>query len=65
MKCQCLCEAREMGKECGKKARFKIIDIICDYDRDSEFWVCDDCLKYFINQKEEEPHFIILKEARD
>ncbi len=60
------CEARDEGIKCGKEVRFKIIDIVCgQYERTSGFWVCEECLKCFINQNEEEPHYIILKENEE
>ena len=57
------CEAGSMGNKCGKKARFKIMDIECEYNETSIFWVCNECLDWFINQKEDNPHYIILDEC--
>jgi len=49
---------------CRNEARFKIIDIVCEYDEnDSEFWICDKCVKDFIGLENcDDPHYIILKE---
>ena len=69
-KCECSATDRIAGK-CGAKGRFLIVDIACasekggfhygDYDG---FWVCDDCIKYFIEENKDNPHYIIIKEAK-
>ena len=56
------CETANQGGNCNNKARFKIRDIVCDFDKDSEFWVCDDCIKFFIPENIDNPHYILLEE---
>lgn len=58
-----ICEAGSEGEMCGREARFKIIDIVCPFDKDlSAFWVCNKCIKQFIPKNEDNPHYILLKE---
>lgn len=59
------CEVNADEGNCGKKARFKIVDYECgcEYGRHylEPFWVCDDCIEYFIDKNEDEPHYILLE----
>ena len=58
-----ICEASSNGEFCFNKARFKIIDIECK-PISTPFWVCNNCIKYFVIQKEDNPHYIILQELK-
>ena len=60
-KCEVV-SSNEWTGDCGKRARFKIVDYECgNEDGDYEsFWVCDDCIKYFIDKNENNPHYILL-----
>lgn len=63
------CEAgssKRWFRDCGKPARFKIVDYECgnedgNYER---FWVCDGCIKHFIDKNEDYPHYILLEEKK-
>ena len=71
MKCGVVSSTKRFGN-CNKKGRFKIVDYECSQDCDiglydyysKPFWVCDDCIKHFIDKNEDEPHYILL-EVRD
>ncbi|KKL77851.1 hypothetical protein LCGC14_2030790 [marine sediment metagenome] len=63
-KCEVFNSCKENCEEnCGKKARFKIVDCGCEYGGDYKkpFWVCDDCIKHFIVENEYKPHYILLE----
>ena len=53
------CEASENDVECGRKAKYLIRDIVCE-DK-TPFPVCSRCLKFFINKKDKEPHYEIVR----
>ncbi len=62
-KCE-VTSSRNWTSNCGKKARFKIVDYECSIERNEKlepFWVCDDCIKHFISKNENEPHYILLE----
>ncbi len=59
------CEAVSEKNICMRKVRFKIIDIVCQIDENSTFWVCDKCIKYFIFENKNNPHYILLEESSD
>ena len=49
---------------CNRKARFKIIDYECSFEKNEKlepFWVCEDCIEHFISENEDEPHYILLE----
>jgi hypothetical protein len=65
MKCEAI-RFREKYEECGKYAKFKIMDIACGFE-DGEFesfWVCEDCISFFIRRNEDNPHYIIIEERK-
>lgn len=47
-------------KECGKKAKFQIVDIVCK-PIEKPFWICVECLPYFIPLNLEEPHYVVVE----
>ena len=63
------CEAS--GCISNEKGRFFIVDIECAAEKNtiwygdySGFWVCDKCIKYYIEKNENNPHYIIIKEQQ-
>ena len=69
-KCECSATDREFGR-CGADARFKIVDIACAseeggvyYGDYKGFWVCNNCIKHFIEENEDDPHYILLEETK-
>lgn len=60
-KCETL---KEADRNCHNKAKFKIIDIVCEFDNNSFFWVCGDCIRFFIPENIDNPHYIILEEKQ-
>jgi len=62
-KCEAVSSRNWIGS-CGKEARFKIVDYECHIDSGyalEPFWVCDDCIKHFIDKNEDDPHYILLE----
>ena len=70
MKNKCEVSSSKTEGLCGSKGRFFIVDIACaseegiHYGDYKGFWVCDDCIKHFIEKNEDNPHYIILKEIK-
>ncbi len=62
------CEAESIKMwygNCGKPARFKIVDYECGKDWGYKgFWVCNECIKHFIDKNEDDPHYILLEEKK-
>ncbi len=58
------CEAISKEEICRRKARFKIMDIVCQTDENSAFWICNKCIKHFIFKNENNPHYILIKEKK-
>ena len=66
MKCECSSIKNSELSICGKKPRFYIVDLACGrFDGVyTKFWVCDECIRHFIDKNEDNPHYIILKTMR-
>lgn len=62
MKCEASSDSN-FYKECGQEASFLIIDIKCK-PISERFWVCKDCIKFFIAENLDNPHYIVLKEEK-
>jgi len=62
-KCEAETYSGDEFRSCGRKAKYKIKDIVCE-GLGQPFWICSKCIKNFVTKNEKESHYKILEKIK-